>query len=43
MGSLDEAQANEILALGAELRYEQLWLEEFVTLARESFALPVRD
>jgi DNA-binding response OmpR family regulator len=32
---LDDAQANEIKALGAELRYKPLWLEELVTLARE--------
>src|SRR5215208_3685450 len=32
---LDEAQAAEIQALGAELRYKPLWLEELVTLARE--------
>jgi CheY-like chemotaxis protein len=32
---LDEAQAGEIKALGAELRYKPLWLEELVTLARE--------
>ena len=40
---LDEAQAAEIRALGAELRYKPLWLEELVTLARELLALPVRD
>ena len=32
---LDEAQAQEIKDLGAELRYKPLWLEELVTLARE--------
>jgi CheY-like chemotaxis protein len=32
---LDEMQASEIQALGAELRYKPLWLEELVTLARE--------
>ena len=32
---LDEAQASEIQALGAELRYKPLWLEELITLARE--------
>ena len=32
---LDETQAAEIQALGAELRYKPLWLEELVTLARE--------
>ena len=32
---LDETQASEIQALGAELRYKPLWLEELVMLARE--------
>jgi CheY-like chemotaxis protein len=32
---LDEMQASEIQALGAELRYKPLWLEELVMLARE--------
>ena len=32
---LDDAQAGEIAALGAQLRYKPLWLEELVTLARE--------
>ena len=32
---LDDAQAAEIAALGAQLRYKPLWLEELVTLARE--------
>ena len=32
---LDDAQAAEIHALGAQLRYKPLWLEELVTLARE--------
>ena len=32
---LDETQASEIQALGAELRYKPLWLEELVTLARD--------
>ncbi len=40
---LDEAQAAEIRALGAELRYRPLWLEELVALARELLALPVPD
>ncbi len=40
---LDEAQADEIHALGAELRYKPLWLEELVTLARDLLAAPVRD
>jgi hypothetical protein len=40
---LDEAQAAEIQALGAELRYKPLWLEELVTLARDLLNIPVRD
>ncbi len=32
---LDETQSSEIQALGAELRYKPLWLEELVTLARD--------
>src|ERR671918_2255435 len=40
---LEEAQAAEIKALGAELRYKPLWLEELVTLARELLNIPVRD
>jgi CheY-like chemotaxis protein len=40
---LDDAQANEIQALGAQLRYKPLWLEELVTLARELLNIPVRD
>ncbi len=40
---LDEAQAAEIKALGAELRYKPLWLEELVTLARELLNITVRE
>ena len=40
---LDEAQAAEIQALGADLRYKPLWLEELVTLARDLLSSPVRD
>ena len=40
---LDDAQAAEIRALGAELRYKPLWLEELVTLARELLRTPVQD
>ena len=40
---LDDMQTAEIKALGAELRYKPLWLEELVTLARELLSLPVRD
>jgi DNA-binding response OmpR family regulator len=40
---LDDAQADEIRALGAELRYKPLWLEELVTLARELVPVRVKD
>jgi len=40
---LDEEQSSEIQALGAELRYKPLWLEELVTLARELLNIPVPD
>ena len=30
---LNEAQTNEICALGAEIRYKPLWLDEMITLA----------
>ena len=40
---LDEAQAAEIRALGAELRYKPLWVEELVSLARDLLDAPVRD
>ena len=40
---LDDAQTAEIKALGAELRYKPLWLEELVTRARQLLSLPVRD
>ena len=40
---LDEEQSSEIQALGAELRYKPLWLEELVTLARELLKMPVQD
>ena len=40
---LDEAQAAQIRALGVELRYKPLWLEELVILARELLTLPVPD
>jgi DNA-binding response OmpR family regulator len=38
---LDEIQASEIQALGAELRYKPLWLEELVTLARDLLTDPL--
>ena len=38
---LDEAQSDEIRALGAELRYKPLWLEELVDAgARAADACP---
>lgn len=37
---LDEMQAAEIEALGAELRYKPLWLEELVMLARQLLTSP---
>ena len=40
---LDEAQTAEIKALGADLRFKPLWLEQLVTLARELLNTPVRD
>jgi DNA-binding response OmpR family regulator len=40
---LAEAQSDEIRALGAELRYKPLWLDELVTLARDLLTVPVRD
>jgi two-component system OmpR family response regulator len=40
---LDDEHAAEIKALGAELRYKPLWLEELVTLARELVNSPVRE
>ncbi|HLG53781.1 MAG TPA: response regulator [Vicinamibacterales bacterium] len=40
---LADAQSEEIRALGAELRYKPLWLDELVTLARELLTVPVRD
>jgi two-component system OmpR family response regulator len=40
---LAEDQADEIRALGADLRYKPLWLDELVTLARDLLSVPVRD
>ena len=39
---LDDDQRDEIAALGAELRFKPLWLDELVTLARELLRTPVR-
>lgn len=40
---LDEAQAGEIRALGAHLRYKPLWLEELVALATDLLSGLDRD
>jgi CheY-like chemotaxis protein len=40
---LDNAMASEIKALGAELRYKPLWLEELVSLARDLVSVSVKD
>jgi DNA-binding response OmpR family regulator len=40
---LDKAQEDEINALGAELRYKPLWLEELVALARDLLNISVPD
>ena len=39
---LDEPQARELQALGAQLHFKPLWLGELVTLARD-LLIPVRD
>ena len=39
---LDEPQEHEVQALGAQLHYTPLWLDELVTLARE-LVIPSRD
>jgi hypothetical protein len=38
-----DVQAAEIAALGAELRYRPLWLNELAPLAHELLALPVKS
>ena len=38
-----QAQLDEIRALGAEVRYKPLWLDELVMLARELLTAPVRE
>ena len=40
---LGEQFAEEILALGGDLRYKPLWLDELVCLARDLLRVPVRD
>ena len=39
---MDEPQEHELQALGAQLHYKPLWLNELVTLARD-LLIPVRD
>ena len=40
--SVDEPLEHEIQALGAQLRYKPIWLDELVMLARD-LLIPVRD
>ena len=39
---LDDDVRDEIRALGAELRFKPIWIEELVTLARELLRVPVK-
>ena len=39
---LEDEMRDEIKALGAELRFKPIWIEELVTLARELLRVPVR-
>ena len=39
---LDDDVRDEIKALGAELRFKPIWIEELVTLARELLRVPVK-
>jgi CheY-like chemotaxis protein len=39
---LDDEVRDEIGALGAELRFKPIWIEELVTLARELLRVPVK-
>ena len=39
--SLNEAQIDEICALGAEIRYKPLWLDEMITLACDLTKIPI--
>lgn len=41
--ALDDSQRDEIKALGAELRFKPIWLEELVTLARDLLDVPVKQ
>jgi DNA-binding response OmpR family regulator len=39
---LDDEVRDEIRALGADLRFKPIWIEELVTLARELLRVPVK-
>ena len=39
---LEDEMRDEIRALGAELRFKPIWIEELVTLARELLRVPAR-
>jgi hypothetical protein len=39
---LEDDVRDEIKALGAELRFKPIWIEELVTLARELLRAPVK-
>lgn len=39
---LEDEMRDEIKALGAELRFKPIWIEELVTLARELLRVPVK-
>lgn len=39
---LEDEMRDEINALGAELRFKPIWIEELVTLARELLRVPVK-
>ena len=39
---LEDEMRDEIAALGAELRFKPIWIEELVTLARELLRVPVK-
>ena len=40
---MENVSSSDVAALGAELRFKPLWLDELVTLARELLSVPVRD
>src|SRR6476620_7420505 len=39
---LEDDMRDEIEALGAQLRFKPIWIEELVTLARELLGVPVK-